>query len=44
VAIVSTIRLNNTEKWWDFEPEQNKQARILAFMGHSLILNGDVPK
>lgn len=42
VAIVSTLKLNRDEDWFEFNVPNGKRAKMLVFSGHSLIWNGDV--
>lgn len=44
VCIVSTIKLNENEEWYTFDPRPDKQARMLVYCGNSLIMNGNVPR
>lgn len=43
VTIVSTIKLNNNEEWYEFHPPDDK-ARMLVYSGDSLIMHGRAPR
>jgi len=43
VALLSTVKLTDSEDWVRFEPS-DRNAKMLVFCGHSLILNSDIPR
>jgi predicted glutamine amidotransferase len=44
VSIISTIKLNENEEWTEINKISSKKAKMLVFSGHSILMNGDIPK